>query len=180
MDPYLQELLRLVPSPSEPKNAKGDWKELENDLGLTLPSDYKDFIEQYGSGTLCSLIAIRSPFGLEAHYKKSIKDAWSSWAGIFHGWGDVPESELPFPVYPRVPGLLPWGTYGDVDVIGWLTDPDPGRWYVVYQDHYDGFIELRGFGFVRFLVSALKGEPPLPANVVSDDVLTEPRIFVPF
>jgi len=180
MDTYLQELLQLVGPPSEPQNAKGDWKRLETDLGLTLPDDYKQYIEEYGGGRLCSLFEITSPFGLEAHYKKSVKDAWRSWAGIYHCWGDVPESELPFPIYPKVPGLLPWGTYGDVDVIGWLIDPDPGQWHIVYQDHYEGFIELSDFGFARFLVSALKGEPSLPDNVVSKDILRAPRTFVPF
>jgi hypothetical protein len=117
MDPYLRELIQLVPPPSDPQNAKGDWKQLESDLGLTFPDDYKQYIKEYGSGTLCALFEIGSPFRLESHYKKAVKDAWSSWAGIYHGWGDVPESEIPFPIYPKIPGLLPWGTYGDVDVL---------------------------------------------------------------
>lgn len=180
MDLCIQELLQLVPPPAEPKNAQGNWRQLESDLGVALPSDYKQYIEAYGSGTLCSLFEIRSPFGLEAHYKTTARDAWSSWAGIFHSWGDVPESKLPFSVYPKLPGLLPWGTYGDVDVIGWLADSDPSRWYIVYQDHYDGFIELRAFGFGKFLISALKGDPGLPGNVVSKEALSVPRTFVPF
>jgi hypothetical protein len=180
MDPCLQELLQLVTPPSEPQNAKGDWKRLESDLGLTLPSDYKQYIEEYGGGVLCTLFEIQSPFGLEAHYKSSIKDAWRSWAGIYHGWGDVPESELPFPIYPKVPGLLPWGTYGDVDVLGWLTDPDTSQWHIVYQDQHEGFFELPYSGFVRFLVSALKGETPLPDRAMGEHIMKAPRTFVPF
>lgn len=180
MDQYIQELLQLVPPPSDAQDAHGDWKRLESDLGLSLPADYKHYIEEYGSGTLCTLFEIGSPFGLESHYKKSVKDAWHSWAGIYHSWGDVSESELPFPIYPSVPGLLPWGTYGDVDVIGWLTDPDPSLWYIVYKDQYEGFFELRDFGFSKFLVSALKGDSPLPDSVMSKQIVNARRTFVPF
>jgi hypothetical protein len=64
--------------------------------------------------------------------------------------------------------------------LGWLTHPDPRQWYTVYNDQYEGFIELRDFGFIMFLVSALKGATPLPDNVMGKQVTKAPRIFVPF
>jgi hypothetical protein len=70
MDSYLREFIQLVPPPSEPQNANGNWKQLESDLGLTFPDDYKQYITAYGGGTLCALFEIGSPFGLESHYKK--------------------------------------------------------------------------------------------------------------
>jgi hypothetical protein len=94
--------------------------------------------------------------------------------------GGIPESEIPFPLYPHVPGLLPWGTYGDVDVLGWLTNADSGHWRIVYKSQYEGYFELTDYGFVQFLVSAIQGTTPLPKHVMGNDIITSPRTFVPF
>jgi hypothetical protein len=62
MHPAVEELRRLVPPPETPNGADGDWGACERDLGLRLPADYKEFISTYGSGTLCRLFEIPSPF----------------------------------------------------------------------------------------------------------------------
>ncbi len=180
MDSLLQELARLVPPPAEPKHAKGDWKSLEQDMGLVLPGDYEEYIELYGSGTMCAYFAIDSPFSLASHYKVTTREGWLKWTGIYHCWGEEPESEVPFPLYPKVPGLLPWGIYGDVDVLGWLTDTDPTCWHIVYMDREKGFFDLPGVGFLAFLLAAIKGEAPLPESVLGKHVLSVPHVFKPY
>ena len=42
MNSLITKLLSHISPPSRPLNADGDWNEIEGDLGLTLPEDYKD------------------------------------------------------------------------------------------------------------------------------------------
>jgi hypothetical protein len=180
MKSSLSELSKLVPPPAEPKDSKGDWVRIEHDLGLTLPDDYKGYIELYGSGVLCSFFSIRSPFMLERQYRVSPREAWIAWAEFFRDWGRETHQEVPFPVYPEIPGLLPWGTYGDVDSVGWLTDKPSNEWHIVYLNQHDGFFELHELGFTQFLVAALKGKVPLPDSVFGKHILEEPYVFQPY
>src|SRR5262249_10794441 len=115
MTSSIQELLSLVPPAPEPKDAKGDWNKVEGDLGLALPEDYKQFITHYGRGTLCNLFWFASPFNCvdpPTRRPVSAREYWTSWAGIYNDWGKT-KRDIPFPVYPTIPGLFPWGIYGD-------------------------------------------------------------------
>jgi hypothetical protein len=179
MHPAVEELRRLVPPPPAPNGADGDWAACERELQLRLPEDYKEFISAYGSGTLCRLFAISSPFSSPMLWKTNVRDWWVKWAGIYDCWGDE-DRVLPYPRYPDVPGLLPWATYGDVDVLSWYTAGEPNQWYVIYDDHYEGFAEVPGFGFADFLVAALKGAVPLPERVFDKEVMGQPKIYQPF
>jgi hypothetical protein len=174
MHQAIAELRRLVPPPDIRNRADGDWAACEKELQLRLPVDYKEFISTYGSGTLCSLFAISSPFETPRP-----REWWTKWAGIYDCWGDVPRA-LSYPRYPAVPGLLPWGTYGDVDVLSWFTDGEPHEWRIVYDDREEGFFEIPKLGFAEFLLAALKETVPLPKSVFSKELLDLPSVFKPF
>jgi hypothetical protein len=172
----MEELRRLVPPPADPIGAEGDWADCEQQLQLRLPQDYKEFIATYGSGTLCGLFAISSPFLSPRLRKETVREWWANWAGVYDCWGDV-QRPLPYPRYPAVPGLLPWGTYGDVNVLSWYTGADPGQWHIIYDHRGEEFVEVPGMGFSDFLVAALKGTVPLPEPVFGKHVLENPYDF---
>ena len=187
MTSSMQELLSLVPPPEEPKDAKGDWNKVEGDLGLGLPEDYKQFITHYGRGTLCNLFWFASPFncvdpticvGPKAGRPVSAREYWTFWAGIYNDWGKT-ERNIPFPVYPTTPGLFPWGIYGDTDVLSWYTLGEPQQWEILYLDRQSRFLELKGLGFLGFLLAALKGTVPLPDDAFGKDMLDQPRVYTP-
>src|SRR5437763_524789 len=148
MHPAVEELRRLVPPPAAPNGADGDWAACERELQLRLPEDYKEFISTYGSGTLCRLFEISSPFSSPLLWKTGVR-----WAGIYDCFGEIPRV-LPYPRYPAVPGLLPWATYGDVNVLSWYTAGETHEWRVVYDERHDGFFEVPDLGFAEFLVAA--------------------------
>jgi hypothetical protein len=175
----VEELRRLVPPPAQPKGAEGDWGACEEELRLRLPEDYKEFISIYGSGTLCRLFAISSPFSSPQLLKTTVRDWWVNWAGIYDCWGEVPRI-LPYPRYPAVPGLLPWGTYGDVDILSWYTEGESEAWRVVYDDREEGFAEVPWLNFSEFLLAALRGAVPLPERIFGKHILNEPHIYEPF
>ena len=43
----LADLIAIAPPPVEPVDDRGDWARVEGRIGLTLPADYKAFIETY-------------------------------------------------------------------------------------------------------------------------------------
>jgi hypothetical protein len=58
-----QLLIELLPPPEIPVEASGNWANVERQLGTTLPSDYKWFIETYGTGGICTdYINVLNPF----------------------------------------------------------------------------------------------------------------------
>src|SRR5262249_19593168 len=124
---FIDELQSLVKHPSSPKAAEGDWMWLEGELGLHLPNDYKAYIQAYGSGTLCNYFYIPSPF----ESLDPPKRYWANWASFYNDMAELGEP-VPHPVFPAVPGLLPCGTYGDVDILNWLTTGDPENWRFIY------------------------------------------------
>jgi hypothetical protein len=179
MHPAVEELRRLVPPPATPHGADGDWVTCERELQLRLPEDYKDFISIYGSGTLCNLFEISSPFSSPLLWKTGVRDWWVRWARIYDCFGEIPRV-LPYARYPTVPGLLPWATYGTVDVLSWYTAGEPHQWRVVYDERHEEFFEVPGLGFAEFLVAAMKGVVPLPEHVFGKHVVNEPPIYKPF
>jgi hypothetical protein len=50
MTPAIRKLTKILPPPSQPVEASGDWDEVERTLGTALPDDYKEFISLYGTG----------------------------------------------------------------------------------------------------------------------------------
>ncbi|MBB3732477.1 SMI1/KNR4 family protein [Nonomuraea dietziae] len=59
----IDDLVALVPPPTEPVDARGDWHEVEAALGLALPTDFKALIERYGLGQFVDHITPLTPFG---------------------------------------------------------------------------------------------------------------------
>jgi hypothetical protein len=164
MNPMIQKLLAIVPAPAHPENAHGKWDDVESALGLKLPDDYKEFIERYGSGVLCTYLRISSPFEFAMYEKyNGPRQGWIHFTGIYTSWLREPVN-LPYPVFPEIPGLLPWGVYGDVDALAWYTEGGPDEWYIVLYRLEHGFIALKGMGFGAFLVAAVEGNLPLSAD----------------
>jgi hypothetical protein len=149
-------------------------------MRLIFPDDYKQFIGLYGTGTMCSLFEIDSPFRFSEIYRMSAREAWVTRTGIYQELDRFGANPHSYPLYPTIPGLLSCATYGTTDIIGWFTNPDPALWYIVYRDRENGYFELPGMGFVEFLVTAIKGESPLPETYLSKAILNEPQMFEPY
>jgi hypothetical protein len=167
----MQELVKLVPPPEVPVAATGDWDHIEAQLRLAFPPDYKEFIQTYGAGTLCELFEIVSPFQLI----DPPRAFWANWARFYTAMVEQGET-IPYPYYPLAPGLLPCGTYGTVNILNWYTCGPPSEWQILYYDRDHGFFPTGG-GLVSLLVSLLKGQPPLPNNVMNPRDLPQPFRF---
>ncbi|MGW7639234.1 SMI1/KNR4 family protein [Streptomyces decoyicus] len=56
----LNRLQQLCPSP-DPSPSPIEWTAVENALGTQLPSDYKKFVERYGSGSFKDFLSVLQP-----------------------------------------------------------------------------------------------------------------------
>lgn len=167
---HIDELVNLVPPPMNPVHSTGDWVAIVSDLGIDLPSDYKQFIERYGEGVLCSYFDFESPFAFE-----SPRSRLRTLVRYYESWAERGR-EIPYSLYPESPGLLPFCSYGDVDMIAWYTKGEPDSWSIVYHDREEGCFPVE-MGFLQFLLSVLNGRSPLPKSVIGDEILSVPYVF---
>lgn len=124
----LENLLNSLPAPDLPLGSgRGKpWPLIDDHV--CFPSDYRDFINQYGSGSIAGFMAIFSPFSANEYLnffaqKKLISEDFAYLV--------VEDADYyRFALYPAVPGLMPVGITDNGDTLFWLvTDPaDSDRW----------------------------------------------------
>ncbi|MFE3560289.1 SMI1/KNR4 family protein [Streptomyces sp. NPDC059193] len=131
------------------------WAAAEKHLGLTLPTDYKAFLDLYGPGSFDHLLWLGRPVhGTQAE----MEQIWSV-SGRPHL--DDPE-RTPFPFHPHPGGLIQWG--GDHDGTLYYSLPEeenPDDWRVVVETEEGEWHEAPG-RFTEFLLSCVEGphRPP--------------------
>lgn len=143
----LRELLSISPPPRTPKETGTPkaWEKIGQRLGVTLPQDYKDLIDHYGTGTFSDSIIILNPFAeneslnlfhtLETHHRATqmaqlvVDPAWTA--------------IQPFELYPAPQGLLPWGaTVNYEKIFFWQVDGAPEKWVTVFYNLRNGEYEV--------------------------------------
>ena len=171
----LSQLSKLVPPPEKASFSAGDWAKVEAQLGRALPSDYKELIGLYGSGIFCSLIDIINPL-------ENDNDALSPWMSainLLQAWKKTDPNGCQYSLFPDSPGLLPCGSYGDVNLISWYTTGEPNDWSIVYFGRGFGCHLLDRVSLTQFLVDFLEGRSPLVPSIMGQ-VGKVPRVFKPF
>jgi hypothetical protein len=135
-------LKSLVPPPTQPFEVGSfeQWQSFEKQLGLTLPSDYRDFVFAYGSGLFARFYRIYNPFSNSEwiNLRSSVQRTCGWILETKRDWPD----HVPYDIYPACPGLLPFGNDENGNNYYWLTKGSPDSWPVI-QD------EVRGDGFFR-------------------------------
>lgn len=170
----IDELTAFVEIPKTPSEvpAKPNWEKIEKKIGLKLPSDYKNFVITFGSGLLGSFVYVFNPFskneGIEL--TAGITSLCKTLKQLKAHEG---EREVPFPIYPDTPGLLPWG--GDENGNGyyWLTDGKPDQWPTIVCAGRDSRWQKFDMSMTTFLAKSLQGE--IKCKIWPSDVTTSKR-----
>jgi hypothetical protein len=166
-----EELARLLPPPPGDV-AVPPWEQSEPEVGLRLPSDYREFVGRYGGGTItwpvdaprffvhvpCAVAARPDDLrGFHAFVDTTDSDIGSLFDGMDEDeWGGVVYSMRPNPG-----GLLAWGENEDGDYFFWLTeDPDPDCWPIVMWARGPATTYRFEGGMVAFLLGLFKGGLP--------------------
>ncbi|WP_019853326.1 SMI1/KNR4 family protein [Actinopolyspora mortivallis] len=154
MSRYVERLKSLVALP-EVSLPEVNWAEVERFLGVTLPSDYKEFMETYGPGAFDDEIILVDP--RSASEDSHLLDLWKREVDAFLFLkGKV---STPFWISDPERTLLPWAYTPNSDAFFWLMDPveDPDQWPVVLRDEEFEWFYFPG-SMTRFLVSVLSGD----------------------
>jgi hypothetical protein len=105
----------------------GDWVDVERILGTSLPCDFKDFTEVYGSVEICHWLWFHTPFAFDPQELRDLLLTSLARLGQFDS--EVSRrADIAYPDYPSPGGLLPIGTTEDGDVIAWITEGAPEEW----------------------------------------------------
>jgi hypothetical protein len=162
------DLRRILTPPSRPKDTgvPAQWSAAETALGIIYPSDFKEYVATYGSGTIGAVITVLNPISVDwtaapafdALPKSldtllaglgpfgSAKDTWLyALAGTLaacEGLPSVapPDQKDPVPVrlWPELPGLFPWGQGDSGQALLWWADGASETWPVVVADPSEG------------------------------------------
>jgi hypothetical protein len=145
----------IVAPPDEPYRIGNGklWDQVARKLGLELPSDYREFVEAYGSGSLAGFIQVYNPYS-ESPYSllERIEKVCQVYRSLKSSEGD---RQVPFPIHPDRPGLLPWAQNDVGNYMFWLTEGAPEKWPVVLSQGRSDKWERFDMGMLTFLIKAL-------------------------
>lgn len=160
----LQQLIDLAAPPTEPIGAPFAWAEVERELGLELPGDYKHLADRYGHGTFMAgsfTLNLKTP----GHPDRSV-DLLSLAMAQY-----LPEDPTdPHAAFPAAGGLLAVVTTETGDTFWWRT----GTTDIEHEEAGD-FTSTTG-GLTHLNEAALRGQPPV--NWGDEDVDLTPA-FLP-
>lgn len=122
--PNIDFLLQYL-EPDSPERSSVDWDEVEREIGLSLPSDYKALFPYEGRIFLGDLINIISPALLKEEGEWYLDDAKTLRE-------EDPET-APYPLFPEPRGVFPWAVSTNNDVLWWRTLGEPDEWTVIAQ-----------------------------------------------
>ena len=175
----LERLRRLLPPPADPvePGRPDGWPAVEAALGTGLPSDFKAFIERYGSGVVDDFLYLFNPFtqGQDGNLlaeKDRVLAAYRQTRARF-------PDRLPLPPFPDEGGVLPLGRTDNGDELYWVTQGQPDRWPVALVEARAARQELHRMPVTGFLAA-------LAANQLTSQVLPEALLgrpshrFTPF
>lgn len=147
-----EELLRLVPPPADVA-VHIEWGQVEDDLGVALPDDYKWLAEQYGPGSFDEFLSILHPSS--PFYPTRLVEAAERAAEILDQLHASGREKIPY----ETNDLLAVGKTDNGDTIYWVTDPQdtPNAWKVVANGARNTKWPRFDGGIVEFLVAVLSG-----------------------
>ena len=139
MHPNVAKIVELLPPPEHPQFNRGDWREVEAEIGTPLPQDFMDFNETYGVVNICNVLWLHNPFyfvGKDAHIplvmpKQSLREIIEAELEDMNSISGGRDN-VPFPDFPAPGGLLPCGATDCGDLVFWITEGEPDDWGVFF------------------------------------------------
>jgi hypothetical protein len=108
-----------------------EWNAVENELGVSLPDDYKIFIQLYGSGRAANFLWVFNPFSRNENLNLIEQSRVQIKVLIeLQFYGEI----LPYKLFPEENGLLPFAITDNGDVLFWQVVGEPNNWPVVINE----------------------------------------------
>lgn len=129
----INDIVAVMPAPKKPFEAptKDEWIGVENQLGTALPSDYKEFIQVYGTGRIDGLVWVFNPFSNNENINllKQVKIQLNVLKEL-QSYGEI----VPYKLFPEKNGILPFAITDNGDVLFWMTAGAPDDWTVLVNE----------------------------------------------
>ncbi|MCH7728829.1 MAG: SMI1/KNR4 family protein, partial [Planctomycetes bacterium] len=133
----VSELMAVVTPPQQPleNGNNSQWAQVQDYMEVRLPEDFRDFGSRYGTGEFVD------PDRLRIHVVNPFSKTYKSWTKQYCNMvRDLRRAEgrkcVPYKVFPKTPGLLPWGSDDNGNMLYWLVaDEPPEQWPVIVQPH---------------------------------------------
>ncbi|MET9387673.1 hypothetical protein ABZY09_43380 [Streptomyces sp. NPDC002928] len=155
----LDELRALLGKPGRRQLNPNDWNEVEQHIGTALPSDFKTFLNAYGSGVLSGELVVFHPHGSSPLLERmrTTHEMFTDRRDRALRRGD--SQHIPYPFHPAAGGLISWGyDYSGDEHFFLPCDPNPALWKIVTMVHEEGCATFDGpfsgfaLAFVRRLL----------------------------
>jgi hypothetical protein len=154
MNSALARLTQLITPPSEPRTT--DWEAVQRQLGVTLPTDYKELIRVYGGSNWDDYLYLLEPgcpndnydlIEWEDQQTKALEGLWEF---------EKKPDELADPG-SRV---IPWAATDNGECLYWLVKPgrNPDQWTVMANEARGDCWEHYPMTCTGFLLAALTGD----------------------
>ena len=138
-------------------------RDFEAEHRFIFPSDFKEVIFKYGSGTFGDFIDLMNPFRMmngTSEYllvERRIRSTYLDMRLEFSHYH-------PFEYYPNLNGILPWGTTRNGDELFWYAmHSDPNLWQVIVWQSRDPCYWLYPVGIAEFLGRVFSNKIVCPA-----------------
>ncbi|UWM48613.1 SMI1/KNR4 family protein [Streptomyces carpaticus] len=131
-----------------------DWDVVEGNWGWEFPSDYKEFMDAYGEGSISEFLMILGPCAQLADDENRMREESLNAQAT---WSSTVESERPPGV--DADSLVAWGVDGNADILCWSRRGDgPHEWpVVVYRRQKGPAWRVYDIGMADFLVALFDG-----------------------
>jgi hypothetical protein len=153
----MQELVAVVPPPAAPVETRpvGRKNEIEKALGIVLPEDLYELGLHYGSGRFADELEVFNAFSTK--YLEKVDMVNGCYRQLKQGEGD---DFVPYDIFPKSPGLFPWGVTTSGHVMFWLTEGEPNSWRTVLLRTGEMEFEAVQTQMTTFLADVFKGPMP--------------------
>ncbi|MFB6957220.1 SMI1/KNR4 family protein [Streptomyces sp. NPDC056309] len=141
----LDELQALLGAPAHRQPNPDDWDEVEQHIGSALPSDFKGFLNAYGSGVMSGELVVFHPSGTSPLLERMRKTHQRFTERRDRALSRGDSGHIPYPFHPEPGGLISWGyDYSGDEHFFLPCDPDPDRWKIVTMVHEEGCETFNG------------------------------------
>lgn len=170
----MSNLSELMPPPAEPLEVPSDeqWKQCERDLTY-LPSDYREFVQQYGTGVVDDFLWVFNP-AAENEHLNLFSQSKIILAALEESSREFPDV-FTMPRFPSRNGLLPFAGTDNGDNIFWVVNGrNPDEWTIAVMGPRSPELFRHHSGFVQFLISMIRSD--LRCKVFPSDFPDDPPI----
>ncbi|MFF4576448.1 SMI1/KNR4 family protein [Streptomyces sp. NPDC001410] len=175
MNEHVRRLIEILEADTTTAQQQ-NWSGIESELQVTLPDDYKEFVEQVGGGKVDGYLYILAPSSPNQHYDlaKSAAEREEAYEDIFDF------EDKPAELEPEGSRIIPWSTTDNGEWLFWriLPGQQPTDFAVLVNEARGERWEFLELSFAEYLTAVLQGD--IRSDILSSAFPTSPHNFRKF